>query len=123
MVKYNVEQLDALFGALADKTRRGIVHSLASGTATASELAMPHQMSLPAVSKHLKILEKASLIERKVSGRSHYFSLNTASLNQATDWISEQQIFWEHRLGNLANYLNSDDLNSDDLNSDKGDKQ
>ncbi len=102
-----------VFHALADKTRRGIVNTLSGGSTSAAVLARPHAMSLPAISKHLKILERANLVRRTVEGRTHRFTLNSAQLNPATEWIKEQQIFWEHRLGNLERFLNPEPGESD----------
>jgi DNA-binding transcriptional ArsR family regulator len=114
MVKYNSSKLDSVFSALADKTRRGIVADLSRGTASASELAAPHQMSLPAISKHLKILERANLIQREIQGRTHEFRLQSEQLNLATSWIEDQQVFWEMSLMKLENFLQQDSGEFDD---------
>jgi len=114
MVKYNSTELDTIFSALSDKTRRGIIADLSQGTAKAAELAAPHQMSLPAISKHLKILERANLIQREVQGRSHKFSLNSDQLNAATSWIEDQQVFWEMNLMKLKKFLEQESGESND---------
>lgn len=114
MVKYTSSHLDILFQALADKTRRGIISDLSKGAASAAELASPHQMSLPAISKHLKVLERADLIRREVQGRTHEFTLNIDQLDLATTWIEDQQVFWEMSLIKLNKFLKDDVGESDD---------
>lgn len=114
MNKYKPDQLDSVYGALADKTRRGIIADLAKRKASASELASPHQMSLPAISKHLKILERANLIEREIHGRTHEFRLRTDQLKLATSWIEDQQAFWELSLSKLDKFLQQDSGESND---------
>ena len=86
MVKYRT--LDGTFGALADPTRRGIVLHLAKGEASISELAKPYGISLPAVSKHLRVLEEAGLIFRRREGRTHYCSLATTPLSEIDTWLA-----------------------------------
>ena len=105
MVKHNEEVLDAAFGALSDPTRRAILARLAEGEAQVTELAKPFRMSLPAVSKHLRVLEKARLIERHVEGRVHRFHVNPAPLQAAQSWIEKYQQFWERQLDALGRYL------------------
>lgn len=120
MVKYSssqlndISRLDSVFGALADKTRRAIIADLSQGAAKASELAAPHQMSLPAISKHLKILERANLIQREVQGRTHEFRLDAKQLNLATSWIEDQQVFWEMSLMKLDKFLEKEAGESND---------
>lgn len=97
--------LDRVFFALSDSTRRAILARLAEGGTTVGELSAPFPISAPAVSKHMKILERAGLIERRVSGRQHYCSLATAGLKSAEDWISFHRQFWEARLDALDEYL------------------
>jgi DNA-binding transcriptional ArsR family regulator len=86
MVKYRT--LDGTFGALADPTRRGIVMHLAKGEASVSELAKPYRISLPAVSKHLGVLEEAGLIFRQQRGRTHYCRLATQPLREIDTWLA-----------------------------------
>jgi len=105
MVKYNTERLDATFGALSDPTRRDILAKLAEGEARVTELAKPFGMSLPAVSKHLRVLENAELITRRVDGRIHLFTVNPEPLRSAQDWIEHYQRFWGEQLQSLGNYL------------------
>ncbi|MTI08295.1 ArsR family transcriptional regulator [Rhodospirillaceae bacterium RKSG073] len=97
--------LDEVFMALSDQTRRDLVHSLAEKEQTISELAAPYDMSLAAVSKHLKILEKAGLLRRRVDGRTHYCSLRPEALGHALDWISIYRRFWNDKLDVLDNIL------------------
>ena len=99
------EALDAVFRALGDATRRRLVHRLAHGEATVSQLAVPFDMSLPAVSKHLAVLERAGLLKRRVDGRTHYCSLRPEALAGALDWITIYRQFWKERIEGLADYL------------------
>ena len=99
------EQLTSVFAALADPTRRAIVERLASGEASAGELAEPFGISKPAISKHLKVLEKAQLIVRKKDAQWHRFQLKSDSLKIASDWIDQYRLFWEDQLEALSQYL------------------
>ncbi|MEM7226626.1 MAG: metalloregulator ArsR/SmtB family transcription factor [Pseudomonadota bacterium] len=105
MVKYESASLDHTFAALADPTRRAILARLTSGEATVGELAAPFEMSWPAVTKHLKSLERAGLIERRRDGRSHLCRLQPAPLVDAAQWISDTKKFWESNLDSLERYL------------------
>lgn len=105
MVKYKDDNLDATFSALSDPTRRAILARLANGEAQVTELAEPFGMSLPAVSKHLKVLEKAQLITRHKDGRIHRFTVNPSPIDSAKSWIETYQRFWEQQLDSLADYL------------------
>jgi DNA-binding transcriptional ArsR family regulator len=86
VVKYRT--LDGTFGALADPTRRGIIMQLARGEASVSELARPYGISMPAILKHLKVLEEAGLIFRRKEGRTNYCSLATAPLGEIDSWLT-----------------------------------
>ena len=97
--------LTATFSALSDPTRRVILERLSRGEATVGELAEPLDMSLPAVSKHLKVLEKAGLLNRRQEGRSHVITLDAAPLSHAGDWLNDYREFWESSLDRLAVYL------------------
>lgn len=97
--------LDQVFFALSDGTRRAILSRLAEGSTTIGELARPFEMSPPAISRHMKILEKAGLIERRISGRQHHCSLSTGALKTAEDWINFHRKFWESRLDALDDLL------------------
>jgi DNA-binding transcriptional ArsR family regulator len=114
MVNYKQEQLDHAFAALADPTRRAMVARLAQGEATVGDLAAPHAMSLPAVSKHLKVLERAGLVARRKDGRVHHCRLEPAPLLDAVAWIESHRRFWEARLDALDDYLNSTKQKEDD---------
>jgi len=96
-----MDTLDAVFGALSDPTRRSILERLTEGEATVSELGKPHDMSIQAVSKHLRKLEAAGLIQRRREGREVYCRIETAPMRRAATWIDEQRRFWEVRLERL----------------------
>lgn len=106
MVKYEQNTLDLTFAALADPTRRAMLARLAQGEASVGDLAAPHAMSLPAISKHLKVLERAGLIRRRKDGRVHHCSLDVAPMDAAMIWIETHRQFWEDRLDGLDDYLN-----------------
>ena len=97
--------LDQVFFALSDGTRRAILSRLTEGSTTIGELAKPFEMSSPAISKHMKILEKAGLIERRIMGRQHHCTLATDALKTAEDWINFHRKFWESRLDALEDLL------------------
>ena len=99
------EDLDLLFGALADATRRGIVERLAAGEATVTELAAPFSISLPAISRHLKVLERASLITRSQQGRWRHARLSPASLAGAATWLSRYERLWAESFDRLDEHL------------------
>jgi len=105
MVKYQQAALDATFAALADPTRRAILARLARGEHRVTELAAPFRMSLPAVSKHLRVLERARLVRRERDGRVHRMSLAPLPLQGAADWIDFYRKFWEEQLHSLARYF------------------
>ena len=105
MVKYKSSTLNRTFAALADPTRRRILAHLAHGTRCVTDLARPHAMSLPAVSKHLRVLEKAGLIRRRRYGRIHQLKLDAKPMKQAAQWVEEYRKFWEGSLDRLADYL------------------
>lgn len=121
MVNYKQEQLDYAFAALADPTRRAMVARLAQGEATVGDLAAPHAMSLPAVSKHLKVLERAGLVARRKDGRVHHCRLEPAPLRDAVSWIETHRRFWEGRLDALDDYLNSTKTKEDNHGTGKPD--
>lgn len=99
------EQLNATFAALADPTRRAILARLASGEASVQELARPFDMSLPAISKHLKVLERAGLIARGRDAQWRPCRLQAAPLKEASDWIEQYRRFWEESFDRLDDYL------------------
>ena len=97
--------LDKTFGALADPTRREILARLASGEASVTELAEPFEMTLPGVSKHLKVLERAGLISRGRVAQSRPCRLEVAPLREAADWIERYRRVWERSFDRLDDYL------------------
>ena len=105
MVNQFEDNLNDIFHALADPTRRGIIHMMAEKERTVSELAEPFDMSLAAISKHIKVLERANLVERRVNGRTHLCSLNTQSLSRATEWLRFYEKFWNNRFDLLESEL------------------
>jgi DNA-binding transcriptional ArsR family regulator len=105
MVKYSSRTLNRTFAALADPTRRRILAHLARGDKCVTDLAKPHVMSLPAVSKHLRVLEKAGLLRRRRYGRVHEMRLDAKPLQQAAQWVEEYRKFWHGSLDRLAEYL------------------
>jgi DNA-binding transcriptional ArsR family regulator len=100
-------KLDAVFSALADPTRRRIVAQLARGSATITQLAEPFAMTLPAVSKHLRVLERAGLLRRERDGWYHHCSLDARPLQDAFAFITRYQPFWEDTLEQLARHVES----------------
>ena len=102
MVNYSEGGLDAVFHALADPTRRRIVESIGAGERTVGELAAPLSISLPAVSKHLGVLERAGLLKRRKEGRTHHLRVEPAALVKASDWIERHRRFWEGSFDKLA---------------------
>jgi DNA-binding transcriptional ArsR family regulator len=100
-----MDALSTTFAALADPTRRAILARLALGEAAVTELAEPFRMSLPAVSKHLKVLERAGLITRSREAQWRPCRLEPAALKRADDWLEQYRALWEARLGRLDDYL------------------
>ncbi|MDA1091070.1 MAG: metalloregulator ArsR/SmtB family transcription factor [Proteobacteria bacterium] len=116
MVKYNERALDATFHALADPTRRAILARLSLGQVSVGELAKPFEMSLPAVSKHLKVLEGAQLITRHRDGRVSRMEFNPDAMMGAVDWITHYKKFWESQLDKLARFLEDTKPTGEDNN-------
>src|ERR1700694_1800095 len=104
-MSYKHGRLDAPFAALADGTRRAILARLASGEASVSELAAPFEMSMPAVSKHLKVLERAGLIARGREAQWRPCRLEAAPLKEVADWLDHYRAFYEASLDRLDAYL------------------
>ncbi|MBB4121009.1 ArsR/SmtB family transcription factor [Martelella radicis] len=102
-----MEQLDQIFKALSDPTRRQQVKHLTRGPATISDLAAPFDMTLPAASKHLKILERAKIVTCEKVGRAHICKLNPQTLSLVDEWLSFYRPFWEAKLDNLEAFLGS----------------
>ena len=105
MVKYSEDELDSVFAALSDRTRRRVLQSLAEGHRPVSELAHAHQMSLPGFLKHLRVLEDAGLIGRTKEGRVVSCELSAAPMKEAAVWMSRYEKFWTEKLDSLARYL------------------
>jgi DNA-binding transcriptional ArsR family regulator len=105
MVKYQDDALDTVFAALADPTRRGVLETLSGGSVPVTELAAPHDMSLPGFMKHLRVLEDAGLIERTKEGRVVSCELSAAPMKAAAAWMSRYEKFWTDKLDSLARYL------------------
>src|SRR6516162_2483703 len=101
----NNESLDHTFGALADRTRRAILDRLARGDATVGELARPFKVSRPAISKHLRVLERAGLVRRAREGRISRCALDAVALRDAAEWVDRYRAFWTGRLDALARYI------------------
>ena len=99
------DQLDAVFSALADPTRRAILERLAQGEASVTELAEPFEMSLPAISKHLKVLENAGLITRGREAQWRPCRLDAGPLKEVSDWVEHYRRFWDESLDRLDAYL------------------
>jgi DNA-binding transcriptional ArsR family regulator len=102
-----VKRVNDVFAALADPTRRAILELLARGEARVTEVAEPFGMSLNAVSKHIRVLERAGLVRRRVAGRDHFLAFDSATLEQAQQWISSARTFWEARLDEMERLLAS----------------
>ena len=109
MAIYQTSDLSLVFGALADPTRRAILARLSMGDADVSELMEPFGLSQPTISKHLKVLEDARLVERVVEGRTHRFRLRHATLSQAARWIARHEAFWQQAVGRLDALLAEDE--------------
>jgi DNA-binding transcriptional ArsR family regulator len=105
MVKYSTETLDFTFAALADPTRRAILERLSFGDSSVTELAAPFDVSLPAISKQLRVLERAGLLTQQKDGRVRRCRLEAQPMKEAVEWIAQYQKFWEDKLESLANYL------------------
>jgi DNA-binding transcriptional ArsR family regulator len=105
MVQQTPASLDAVFGALADPTRRAIVARLAQGDASVTQLSQPFDMSLPAVAKHLRVLTEAGLVEQRKEGRTRWCRLAPLPLREIQDWIADYARFWDGQLDSLAAHL------------------
>ena len=106
MVKYGSgERLDLAFGALADPTRRAILSRLASGETSVSDLAKPFKMTLPAISKHLKVLQRAGLVTQGRKAQWRPCRLEAAPLKEVADWVERYRLYWEQSFDALEDYL------------------
>src|SRR5262245_12154026 len=109
MVLQNVASLDGVFHALADPTRRAMLRMLASGQRTIGELAAPFSMSFAGASKHIRVLEAAGLVHRRIEGRSHICRLDPAPLAAADAWLRFYETFWTERFDALDALLKAED--------------
>jgi len=107
--EYLAMQLDDTLIALADDTRRSILRRLASGEARVTEVAEPFEISLNSVSKHIRILERAGLVRRRVAGRDHFLALEPKPFDELTQWMQDTRKFWSSRLDLLEAALRADD--------------
>jgi DNA-binding transcriptional ArsR family regulator len=105
MVNDPSERLSTVFAALADPTRRAILDRLAQGEASGTELAQPFSISVPAISKHLRVLEHADLILHRKDGRTHRFRLAAQPMREAANWLEHYRQFWEAQFDSLDTYL------------------
>ena len=108
MVTNVARRLDATFSALSDPTRRAILVRLIQGEATVSEIAAPFAISRPAVSKHLKVLDRAGLVSRQRDGREVLCRFEAGALIEAGDWLDLHRAFWARQLDQLASHLDAD---------------
>lgn len=108
MVEYQTLQMNAVFHALGDATRRRMLRDLARGERTVGELAKPFAMSLAAASKHIKVLERARLIRREVRGRTHTCRLDPGPLASAHEWLGTYERFWTSQLDALERFLGNE---------------
>ena len=109
MVELSAHQIDMVFHALSDATRRHMLLELAEGERTVGQLARPHAMSLAAASKHVKVLENSGLVRREILGRTHLCRLDPGPLATAHEWLSFYERFWTGRLDALERLLKDDD--------------
>lgn len=109
MVEQEPAHLDAIFHALSDRTRRAMLHRLADGERSVSELAEPFAMSLAGASKHVKVLEGAGLVRRRISGRTHFCRLDALRLAEAEAWLRHYERFWTRGLDTLEALLRAED--------------
>ena len=116
----SISHLDQTLVALGDPTRRAILERLSRGEARVTELARPFEMSLNAVSKHIRMLERARLLRRRRLGREHFLSINPRSLDQAATWIDKQRAFWAARLDALEAALQAEDRAASATSKKKG---
>ncbi|MGV3710532.1 MAG: ArsR/SmtB family transcription factor [Gemmatimonas sp.] len=112
MGEYNSSQLDLVFSAVSDATRRAILAQLATGDARVTDIAAAFPISLNSVSKHVRMLERAGLVERTVLGREHVLSLNAGAMREADQWMSFYRQFWTERLAALDRMMQKRRRNS-----------
>jgi DNA-binding transcriptional ArsR family regulator len=109
-----MSNLDLAFSALSDPTRRRIVARLARGRTRVTDLALPFEMSLNAVSKHLKVLERSGLVKREKLGREHWLQLRAAPIREVVRWANQYERFWNQRLDALGEFLSTQQENGNE---------
>lgn len=107
MVELSLSPLDAIFGSLADPIRRDILRRVAKKEMTISDVAQPYSVTFAAISKHLKVLEKAKLIIKRKQGREQVVTLAPAAIKDASDYLRDYEKLWNNRLDNLEKYLST----------------
>ena len=122
MVELQTPQMNSIFHALGDGTRRQMLRDLASGERTVSELAGPFAISLAAASKHIKVLERAGLIRREVRGRTHVCRLDPGPMASAHEWLGFYERFWTSRLDLLEQLLRDEDVANEKTRKSKSKK-
>ncbi|BCP55772.1 transcriptional regulator [Kaistia sp. 32K] len=120
MVDYSAPLLDDVFHALADPTRRAMVARLSQSEQTVSELAAPFSITLAAASKHIKVLERAGLIARTVSGRTHVCRLDAAPIHAGMEWMRHYEKVWQQSLDRLEDLLVAEDAKREDAERETG---
>jgi DNA-binding transcriptional ArsR family regulator len=120
MVYQDASPLDHVFHALSDPTRRAMLRTLAGGQRNLSELAAPFNMSFPAASKHVRVLETAGLVLRTVQGRTHFFQIRPAPLAAADEWLRFYESFWNEQLDALDAMLTTEDEATNTKSKKKG---
>jgi DNA-binding transcriptional ArsR family regulator len=116
MVNYFKNDLDQVFSVLSDPTRRAIIQELSKGEKTVKKLAEPFDMSLPAFSKHMKVLETAGLVSFRKVGRYKYYYLHPNTIIGASNWLNDLKALWESQLSSLEKYLLNDEENGGNKN-------
>ncbi|WP_370978450.1 ArsR/SmtB family transcription factor [Agaribacterium sp. ZY112] len=106
MVNYKDEQLTIIFSALSDPTRRAMLKRLGDKEMPVAELAEPFDMTKSAITKHVKVLENAKLLQRSIHGRTHYCKFNPEPLDHASQWMRFYKVFWNKKLDALDDFLN-----------------
>jgi DNA-binding transcriptional ArsR family regulator len=109
MVEQSRQELDSVFGALSDPTRREMLRRLAAGEHAIGELGAPFRISFAAASKHVRVLERAGLVRRRVQGRKHICRIAPAPLGAAAEWLRHYETFWRTQLDGLDAMLNAED--------------
>lgn len=105
MVKYSSDELDAIFGALADPTRRDILRRGSTTQMSIGDIAKPYGMSLPAISKHIRVLERAKFVTRTRVGKQYFVTIRPSAFEEASSYLKEYERLWNDRLDRLEKYL------------------